>query len=133
MPICRIRISIDVAGIRAGFARERPPVKDDDWDAHAYVDDRIGAYREALRTLKERHPDLRLEVDFDAGAAAGDRIAVSTGRAPDGDLPANIAAEIAAAVRKVTDDAGGWRRHLRAPYFERHRAWRRETGSPIAH
>jgi hypothetical protein len=133
VPIVRVRISIDVAGIRAGFARERPPVDDDEWDAMAYVDERIAAYREALRALSLADEGLSLQVVFDAGGAAGDRLMISTAGFAGADVPATVVQSIADAVRPVTGDTGGWRRHLRTGYFERHRAWRRETGSPIAH
>ena len=133
MPIVRIRICIGVAGLRAGFARERPPVADGDWDAAGYVDERIAAYRDALRPLTFAEHGLSLQAAFDAGAAACDRIVVSALGCPPGDVPAAVVQAIADAVRPVTDDTGAWRRHLRATYFERHRAWRRETGSPIAH
>lgn len=128
-----MRISIDVAGIRAGFARERPPVEDEEWDATAYVDERIAAYREALRTLSLADAGLSLHAVFDAGAAAGDRMMVSAAGFAGAGLPETVVQSIADAVRPVTADTGGWRRHLRAGYFQRYRAWRRETGSPIAH
>jgi len=131
--IVRLRISIGVAGLRAGFARERPPVTDDDWDAFAYVDERIAAYRDALRPLSFADRDLSLQAAFDASAAGGDRIVVSAAGRSDGNVPAAVVQAIADAVRPVTNDTGAWRRHLRAAYFERHRAWRQETGSPIAH
>jgi len=133
VPIVRIRICIGVAGLRAGFARERPPVADEDWDAVGYVDERIAAYRDALRPLSFADRGLSLQAAFDAGAAASDRIVVSAVACPRDDVPAAVVQAIADAVRTVSDDTGAWRRHLRAAYFERHRAWRLETGSPIAH
>jgi hypothetical protein len=133
VPSARVRISIDVAGIHAGLARERPPVEDEDWDATAYVDERIAAYRAALRTLSLADAGLSLQVVFDAGAAGGDRMVVSAAEFAEAGLSEAVVQAIADAVRPVTADTGGWRRHLRAGYFERYRAWRREAGSPIAH
>ncbi len=40
---------------------------------------------------------------------------------------------IAAAAQRVLADRNGWRRHLGAAWFERHRAWRARVGSPIQH
>ncbi len=133
MPALRLRISIDVAGIRARFARERPPVLDEEWDEPAYVGERIDAYRAALRVLSRDAAGPAIEAVFAADATAGDRVVVIAADSGDEAAPAVSAQAIAAALRPVTDDAGGWRRHLRPAYFERHRAWRRETGSPIAH
>lgn len=133
MPVVLVRISIDVAGIRAGFARERPPVADDDWDALAYFDERIAAYREALRSPHLAQAGCALQAAFDAGAAEGDRVVVSALEPRDAEVPAAVVQAIADAVRPVAHETGAWRRYLGAGYFDRHRAWRRETGSPIAH
>ncbi|KAA0219019.1 MAG: hypothetical protein DWB43_08595 [Lautropia sp.] len=133
MPVILVRVSIDIAGIRAGFARERPPVADDDWDALAYFDERIAAYREALRSPRVAHCGLTLRAAFDAGAAEGDRVIVSALQPADTGVPAALVQAIADAVRPLAHETGAWRRHLRAEYFDRHRAWRRETGIPIAH
>ena len=133
MPVILVRISIDVAGSRAGFAREHPPVADDDWDALAYFDERISAYREALRSPGIAQAGLVLRAAFDAGAAEGDRVVVSALEPPDAEVPAAVVQAIADAVRPVAHETGAWRRYLCADYFDRHRAWRREAGSPIAH
>lgn len=133
MPAYRVRVSLDLAGIRASFARERPPVEDDDWDQEAYVRERIAAYREALGALCSADPPWAIEACFDTEAADGDRFTLApTEPAADG-IPAPLAQSIEQALQRVRADASAWRRHLRAGYFERHRAWRRETGSPIAH
>ena len=128
-----MRISIDVAGIRASLARERPQVADEEWDAAAYVDERIAAYREALRTLSLAHASLSLQVVFDAEAAAGDCLMVSAAGFAGAGLPETVVQSIADAVRPVTADTGGWRRHLPAGYFDRYRARRREAGRPNPH
>ncbi len=114
MPIVLVRISIDVAGIRAGFARERPPVADDNWDALAYFDERIAAYRDALRSPGIAQAGLVLQAAFDAGAAEGDRIVVSTLEPPDAEVPAAVVQAIADAVRPLAHETGAWRRYLGA-------------------
>lgn len=133
MPTYRVRVSLDLAGIRACFPRERPPVAGEDWDAAAYVDERIRAYRDALRQLSTDDPELLVEASFDTVSVIGDRVVVSCcGPAAD-EPPAGVIRRVEHAVRCVIGDDCAWRRHLRAAYFERHRAWRRETGSPIVH
>ncbi len=130
---CRVRVSIDLACIRAAFPRECPAVLDGDWDAAGYVAERIAACRDALGALTDSCPDLRLELDIDTDATGGDRVQVWPAH-PDADTqPASVVAAIERALRPVFADAGAWRRHLGAAWFERHRAWRRVAGSPIAH
>lgn len=133
MPTYRVRVWIDLAGIRARFARERPPVRDEDWDDRAYLDDRIAACREALGRVRKAEPGLQLEASFDTDAWRGDRVLVSPAVAGDDEPPARVVRAVEQALRPVFAEAGAWRRHLGAAWFERHRAWRREAGSPIAH
>jgi len=133
VPTYRVRIALDLASIRACFPRERPPVANGDWDAAAYVDERIRAYRDALHELSAGEPDLQLEASFDTLSVAGDRVVVSSAGPAAGEPPAGVIRQVEHALRPVSRDACAWRRHLRAAYFARHRAWRRETGSPIAH
>ncbi len=131
--VVRVRISIDLASIRAGFARERPPVVDGDWDARAYFDERVSAYRDALCSPAIAATGVWLELFFDDRASAGDCVALAADQtAGDGCLAA-VEQLIRDAARTVSGQTGAWRRHLGAGYFERHRAWRREAGSPIAH
>lgn len=132
-PVLRVWVSIDLAGIRAGFARERPPVVDGDWDARAYFDERVSAYRDALRGPAIAAAGVRLELGFDDQASAGDRVALTVDQSAGGGCPAAVEQLIRDAARAVSAQTGAWRRHLGAGYFERHRAWRREAGSPIAH
>lgn len=128
-----VRISIGIAGIRAGFAREHPPVADDDWDALAYFDERIAAYREALRSPALAQAGLALQAAFDAGAAEGDRVVVSMLEPRDAGVPAAVVQAIADAVRPVTHETCAWRRYLRATGAGCHPLRQQETGSPIAH
>ena len=129
-----VRVSIDVVGIRARFARERPPVADDDWNAQAYVDERIAAYREALHAQDWVQSGVaQMQLIFDTGAADGDRIAVSALDSTVGGEPTAAMQAIAQAAQRVARERGAWRRHLSEGYFERHRAWRRVAGGPITH
>lgn len=131
--VVRVRISIDLVGIRAGFARERPPVVDGDWDARAYFDERVSAYRDALCSPAIAAAGVRLELGFDDETSACDRVALAADPPAGGGCPAAVEQLIRDAARAVSAQTGAWRRHLGAGYFERHRAWRREAGSPIAH
>lgn len=133
LPDCRVRVSIDLAGIRAAFERERPAVRDGDWDGAGYLAERVTACGDALRALADAHQGLRLEFDFDTDATCGDRVQVSPVHPGADAPPAALVQAIEHALRPVFADAGAWRRHLGAAWFERHRAWLREAGSPIAH
>ena len=134
MTLIVVHVSIDVAGIRARFARERPPVADDDWDVQAYVDERIAAYREALHAPGTAQTGVaQMQLVFDTGAADGDRIAVSALESTVGGEPTAVMQAIAQAAQRVARERGAWRRHLSEGYFERHRAWRRVADGPIAH
>jgi len=133
VPDCRVHVSIDLAGIRAAFGRERPAVHDGDWDGAGYLAERIAACGDALRALADAQPGLQLDLEFDADAACGDRVQVSAAHPGADPPPAALVQAIERALRPVFADAGAWRRHLGAAWFERHRAWRRAAGSPIAH
>ncbi len=134
MTLIVVRVSIDVSGVRARFARERPPVADDDWNAQAYVDERIAAYREALHAPGTAQTGVaQMQLVFDTGAADGDRIAVSALESRVGGDPTAAMQAIAQAAQRVARERGAWRRHLSEGYFERHRAWRRVADGPIAH
>ena len=134
MTLIVVRVSIDVSGIRARFARERPPVADDDWDVQAYIDERIAAYREALHAPGTAQTGVaQMQLVFDTGAADGDRIAVSALESTVGGEPTAAMQAIAQAAQRVARERGAWRRHLSEGYFERHRAWRRVADGPIAH
>ena len=134
MTLIFVRVSIDVSGVRARFARERPPVADDDWNAQAYVDERIAAYREALHAPGTAQTGVaQMQLVFDTGAADGDRIAVSALESRVGGDPTAAMQAIAQAAQRVARERGAWRRHLSEGYFERHRAWRRVADGPIAH
>lgn len=147
---CIVRISIDTERIRAGFANEKPPVPDDEWNAAGYVEYRETAYRTALEGLRAGTPErsVAFEAWFgetasvpadEAGnlgvpAATGDRVRIEL-TPPDHDadtLDACVAAA-SAALRAVFADTGAWRLFLLPAYFERHRAWRRAVGAPIQH
>lgn len=155
---CIVRISIDTERIRAGFANEKPPVPDDEWNAAGYVEYREAAYRTALEDLRTGTPErpVAFEARFgetanvpaaEAGsvpaaearslgvpAATGDRVRLEL-TPPDHDadtLDACVAAA-SAALRAVFADTGAWRLFLLPAYFERHRAWRRAVGAPIQH
>ena len=131
-----IRVVVDTYGIIATFAHEKPPVQLDDWDAQAYARERLEAYREALqRPLAVIGARLESAVDTSLGSApahgvqADDQVTVLSSQA--------VARELQSMVRQAVDpidaDASAWRRFLRPAWFERHRAWRLEAGSPIAH
>lgn len=137
-----VRVAVGVAPIRARFAAERPPVSDDEWDCTAYVEQRMNAYREALAA----HPGVRVDRLAEAPAtqpapalrcpSTGDLVFIEVQPHPvesGEDGPASLRAAIDRAVRRVFADRSAWRRHLLPAWFERHRAWRAEAGSPIQH
>lgn len=135
-----VRVVVDTRAIVALFARERPAVQAGEWDEQGYAQQRAGLWREALQTpLADR--GARLEVRTDVAGAmldkptgcmlcvGGDRVDVL---APAADVQ-GLLHWVATAARAVAADTGGWRRFLQPAWFERHRAWRREVGSPIQH
>lgn len=145
--LVRVRICIGTAAIRARFEDERPPVQDGDWDEAAYVDERRRLYVQALEGISGIG-SITVQADTDpAGEGSegpiascpytGDRIVVETheaGTSLDADGDGTEGHDvIAAAVQRVLADRNGWRRHLGAAWFERHRAWRARVGSPIQH
>ncbi len=138
-----VRVSIDVARIRAAFSREKPPVLDDEWDADAYVADRAAAYLAALEQCAckagvvvdapdEAGHDSPTGVDVACPPSTADRVRVVASRLDGASLEDRIAA-VALALRPVFADAGAWRRFLLPAYFARHRAWRAAVGNPIQH
>lgn len=64
---CIVQVSIDTARIRDGFASEKPPVPDDEWNAGGYVAHRKAAYRAALHGVRADTPagPLMFEVSFE--------------------------------------------------------------------
>jgi len=135
-----VRVLVDTRGIVALFARERPAVRAGEWDAQGYAQQRAGLWRDALQSaLAQRGLRLDVQADFavevvgaDTGCTlrvGGDRVDVL---APEVEAQ-DLLRWIATAARAVAADAGGWRRFLQPAWFERHRAWRREVGSPVQH
>lgn len=148
-PRCLVHVRVGTAPIRALFDHDRPPVATDEWDEHGYVEARLRAYAEALEGLallrpmssddEETFPDrddamrcprtgdlVRIDlpaIDDTAPGAPGHEVAAREVRHD----------QIAHALRRVFADAHAWRRHLKAAYFERHRAWRAVVGAPIQH
>lgn len=150
-----VRVVVGTRDIVALFAHEQPPVRAGEWDAQGYAGQRAAAWHEALQAALAAQ-GARLEVAVDTGVPAGlDGIAETdaeansdTGAAPAATLqigsdrvavlaPATEAHElmriVEGAARPLAADGGGWRRFLQPAWFERHRAWRREVGSPIKH
>ena len=150
-----VRIVVGTRSIVALFAHEQPPVRAGEWDAQGYAAQRAAAWREALQAALAAR-GTRLEVAVDAGlpasldgiAEAGTEANPGTDAAPATTLligsdriavmaPAADAHELVrigeGAARPLAADSGGWRRFLQPAWFERHRAWRREVGSPIKH
>lgn len=131
-----VRVVVDTYGIVAAFAHEKPPVQLDEWDAQAYACERLEAYREALqRPLAAIGAHLDAVVDTSLGPAplhgvqAGDRVSMLAPQA----VACKLQSFVRQAVGPIDADVGAWRRFLRPAWFERHRAWRRKVGSPIAH
>lgn len=135
-----VRIVVQTRAIALQGARERPVVHPADWDARGYADERARLWREALSApLTERGAGLQVTVDLDdpgpstphtqAVALGGDELFVIA----DGAEASALHALIGQAARAVVADTGGWRRFLQPGWFERHRTWRREVGSPIQH
>ena len=143
-----VQVRVDTTRIRSGFALEKPPVPEAEWDADAYVEYRTAAYRNALdATVLAAMAggvivDVQIGMTFDAAhdpvsidcpASAGDRVRiVAVGELAEASLPA-LGTLVAQALHPMLVDAGAWRRYLRPAYFERHRAWRSSVGSPIQH
>ncbi len=147
---CIVTVTIDTEQIRCGFALEKPPVLERDWDAGAYIEQRTAAYREALEapslcvTTGVLIVDLRIvahdtaSTPSDAGsvecpACAGDRVRIDAIGETDPARLESLRDAVVDALRPVRGDAGAWRRCLRPAYFERHRAWRGRVGGPIQH
>jgi len=135
-----VRVVIGTCAVVAQCARERPPVRTGEWDAQGYARERAALWRDALQVpLAERGVGLQVVVDSDEPAwcaatgpwlrIGGDEVGVAAG---DGTAQA-LLDFVAQAARAVAADTGGWRRFLQPGWFERHRAWRREVGSPIQH
>lgn len=150
-----VRVVIGTRGILALFAHEQPPVHAGEWDARGYAGQRAAAWREALQAVLaaqgarlEVAADTGVPADLDGIAETGAEAGPDTGAAPAATLqigsdrvavlaPAADAHELMRivedAARPLAADGGGWRRFLQPAWFERHRAWRREVGSPIKH
>jgi hypothetical protein len=135
-----ICVTIETRAILTEGARVQPAVSAADWDAQAYARERAQLWREALASaLAERGVALQVAVDLDGpalcGAArhtlrlGGDTITIT---ARDDEAQA-LLAFVTQAARSVVADHGGWRRFLHPGWFERHRSWRLEVGSPIQH
>lgn len=138
---CVVRVAVATQPIRALFAGEKPPVPDAEWDAAAYVAQRLHAYAEALETLALVHPmpsgcnDIQVpsrRATVIACPRTGDRVHVDVVD-PDDRTRLDLHAEIERALQRVFSDAHAWRRHLLPAYFERHRAWRAVNVGPIQH
>lgn len=129
-----VRVVVDTRAIIAALPHERPPVQLDEWDTQAYARERLEAYREALqRPLAAVGARLETLVDTELAPAhelrGGDRITVTAPESAADGLQHLVRCAVAA----IEADRSGWRRFLLPTWFERHRAWRREVGSPIAH
>ncbi|MDE2614107.1 MAG: hypothetical protein KGL78_11745 [Burkholderiales bacterium] len=137
-----MRVVVETRAIVARFAGERPCVQMDEWDAPGYARQRAELWRDALQApLAVRGTRLQVVIDADvdvdaeaAGACSTQRIGgdTITVQAPEPDAEA-LRQFVAEAARAVAADTGGWRRFLLPAWFERHRAWRHEVGSPIQH
>lgn len=135
-----VRVVVGTRAIAARFAHERPAVRDGEWGAQGYVLERTQMWRDALQApLAARAVRLELCVDEggEPGAApAGDTLCIGSDTvtilACATDLQP-LRSIVAIAARSIAADTGGWRRFLLPDWFERHRAWRREVGSPIQH
>ena len=135
-----VRVVVGTRAIVAQCAREQPVVRAGEWDARGYALERVTLWREALQApLAERGIGLQVVIDRDGPApraASGPRLDIGgdeVGVAPGDGTAQALLDFVAHAARAVAADTGGWRRFLQPSWFARHRAWRREVGSPIQH